>query len=291
MKKGFTLAEVLITMTIIGVIASLTIPSVISNTQQAEFKTGLRKAVSALNSAISVGMATEGISPKNLTKDYGLFQYLSKHMSIIKSTNDLSTYYHATRPNILASGIVITNKVFYTTDGMRYEFSSYKKNEDGNGATLKYKTYETDTWLNLCYGNAGETEDRCQNRTPWYTFACGSFGLDEKEVHEYTVNKIKKRGAASPCLIMVDVNGDRKPNPANVDCQESSCAQMYKTADPNGRRLTDIFSVMITDTSAIPYGVAAQRAMYHGFGKPKKVAEENQNGGSNKKDDESQNDT
>ena len=43
-KKGFTLAEVLITLAIIGVVAAIAIPSVISNTQQQEFKTGLKKS-------------------------------------------------------------------------------------------------------------------------------------------------------------------------------------------------------------------------------------------------------
>ena len=47
-NTGFTLAEVLITLAIIGVVAAISIPSVISNSQQQEFKTGLRKAVSAL---------------------------------------------------------------------------------------------------------------------------------------------------------------------------------------------------------------------------------------------------
>ena len=37
--KGFTLAEVLITLLIIGVVASLTIPAIINNTQEAENKT------------------------------------------------------------------------------------------------------------------------------------------------------------------------------------------------------------------------------------------------------------
>jgi len=35
-KKAFTLAEVLITLTVIGIVASLTIPSLIHNTQYAE---------------------------------------------------------------------------------------------------------------------------------------------------------------------------------------------------------------------------------------------------------------
>lgn len=43
-KQAFTLAEVLITLAIIGIVAALSIPSVISNTQQAEYRTGLKKA-------------------------------------------------------------------------------------------------------------------------------------------------------------------------------------------------------------------------------------------------------
>ncbi len=43
-EKGFTLAEVLITLAIIGVVAAISIPSVISNSQQQEFKTGLKKS-------------------------------------------------------------------------------------------------------------------------------------------------------------------------------------------------------------------------------------------------------
>ncbi len=64
--RGFTLAEVLITLAIIGVVAAIAIPSVISNSQQQEFKTGLRKAVSVLNSAITMNMAIDGESPYEL---------------------------------------------------------------------------------------------------------------------------------------------------------------------------------------------------------------------------------
>ena len=62
-KKGFTLAEVLITLAIIGVVEAIAIPSVISNRKQQEFKTGLRKAVSVLNSAITMNMAIDVSSP------------------------------------------------------------------------------------------------------------------------------------------------------------------------------------------------------------------------------------
>ncbi len=91
MKKGFTLAEVLITLAIIGVVAAISIPSVISNTQQQEFKTGLRKAVSVLNSAITMNMALEGESPYDTSN---LFGYFMRHMSVTKSTISMRDIYY-----------------------------------------------------------------------------------------------------------------------------------------------------------------------------------------------------
>ena len=50
-KYGFTLAEVLITLGIIGVVAAITIPTLMKNTQDAEFKTAWKKAFSELSQA------------------------------------------------------------------------------------------------------------------------------------------------------------------------------------------------------------------------------------------------
>ncbi|MDO5437055.1 MAG: type II secretion system protein, partial [bacterium] len=121
--SGFTLAEVLITLAIIGVVAAVSIPSVISNSQQQEFKTGLRKAVSVLNSAITMNMAIDGETPYD---NANLIGYLSRHMSIIKTTRQLS-YYSKTNSS---SGDFWneTNGAFYTTDGMRFEFNHAASN-------------------------------------------------------------------------------------------------------------------------------------------------------------------
>lgn len=48
-KKAFTLAEVLITLGVIGVVAAMTIPTLIQNTQNAEYKTAYKKAYSDLS--------------------------------------------------------------------------------------------------------------------------------------------------------------------------------------------------------------------------------------------------
>ncbi|MDO5438106.1 MAG: hypothetical protein Q4F80_07920, partial [bacterium] len=51
-----------------------------------EFKTGLRKAVSVLNSAITMNMALDGESPYENTD---LFNYLRRHMSVLKTSDRL----------------------------------------------------------------------------------------------------------------------------------------------------------------------------------------------------------
>lgn len=47
--SGFTLAEVLITLGIIGIVAAMTIPTIIKNTQDLELKTAYKKAYADLN--------------------------------------------------------------------------------------------------------------------------------------------------------------------------------------------------------------------------------------------------
>ena len=59
-KRGFTLAEVLITLVIIGVIGALTVPSLIQNTQKQEYVTGAKKAYSTLSQAAQMIIAEEG---------------------------------------------------------------------------------------------------------------------------------------------------------------------------------------------------------------------------------------
>ena len=239
--KGFTLAEVLITLAIIGVVAAISIPSVISNSQQQEFKTGLRKAVSVLNSAITMNMAIDGESPYD---NGDLFNYLQRHMSVISSTHSIPWWCAYCRDNSTScrSFICTDNAAFYTTDGMRFEFhggttvySSYLRTYEKNVALcqVQYKRYDGRV---TCGG-------------------CGSYGL----------NSNPDGTTKPPCLIMVDVNGDRKPTPGNVNAtsmEDGARVNLYKVPSPDSKLLKDIFPIMITDREAIPYGIVAQKAMY-----------------------------
>ncbi|MDO5438191.1 MAG: hypothetical protein Q4F80_08355, partial [bacterium] len=196
---------------------------------------GLRKAVSVLNSAITMNMALDGETPYD---NANLFGYMMKHMAVMETVTKMEQKYIIS--SVASSGSA-NNAAFYTTDGMRFEFR--------NGQTqFILPLYENKSVYACTMGQTGglviDSSLQCGG--------CGSFGL----------NNNPDKTTKPPCLIMVDVNGDRKPNPANVNCKETQCAKPFKLSDPLGTKLTDIFSVMITDKEAIPYGVAAQKAMY-----------------------------
>ena len=56
MKKGFTLAEVLVTLSIVGVIAILTIPSLVKNYRYKIYSTSIEKAYSQISAAAKQAM-------------------------------------------------------------------------------------------------------------------------------------------------------------------------------------------------------------------------------------------
>ena len=61
-NQGFTLAEVLITLGIIGVVAALTLPILIGNYKKTAYVTGLQKAYSVLNNMTKNAMAKDEVS-------------------------------------------------------------------------------------------------------------------------------------------------------------------------------------------------------------------------------------
>ncbi|MDO5438097.1 MAG: hypothetical protein Q4F80_07875, partial [bacterium] len=140
-----------------------------------------------------------------------------------------------------------------TTDGMRYEFNMTSSGEV-NG---HLKLHESDIMVcEALHPNTLGSEYSCGG--------CGSYGM----IHN--PNNTTK----PPCLIIVDVNGDKKPTPANIYCgknedgsgRHDGCAKednRYKVPLPGEKKVRDIFSILITEDRAIPYGVTAQKAMYN----------------------------
>ena len=94
MKKGFTLAEVLITLGIIGVVAAVTIPTLIQNYRKHVVETRLEKFYSMINQAIQLSESENGergnwaLQDDDLTPLEWFNKYLSKYIKTIKTEED-----------------------------------------------------------------------------------------------------------------------------------------------------------------------------------------------------------
>lgn len=150
--NGFTLAEVLITLVIIGIIAAMTIPTLMKNTQKQEFVTGLKKANSTLQQAM-INMARNNDSSPG---DYSFLNVtnfmdeMAKVTNVIKRCNttaaclgnNYNTTYRRLSNNPTTSGIAINGKGIITADGIIYVIVNYNQAHgqapEDNAKTLGY---------------------------------------------------------------------------------------------------------------------------------------------------------
>lgn len=91
-KSGFTLAEILITLLIIGVVASIIIPTLLQDSQDAELRTAWKKVFAEISSATARIASDNGGSLLNLcaidgTQHNCFKNYYLNYLSIVKSCN------------------------------------------------------------------------------------------------------------------------------------------------------------------------------------------------------------
>ena len=80
--KAFTLAEVLITLAVIGIVAALTIPALVKNYQERTWGTASQVFERKLEEALKSMNAQETLAGYSTTKDF--VNELSKHIKITK---------------------------------------------------------------------------------------------------------------------------------------------------------------------------------------------------------------
>ena len=85
-KKGFTLAEVLLTMTIIGVIAAIAVPTIMHKIRVAEVETRLKKAFSVLNQA--------SLNARAVGNDWGIWAGSADGKPNWSNTDDEEFFYN-----------------------------------------------------------------------------------------------------------------------------------------------------------------------------------------------------
>jgi prepilin-type N-terminal cleavage/methylation domain-containing protein len=184
-KKGFTLAEVLITLTIIGVVATITIPQLMSNVNQK----ALDESASLTLAKIREGtnrMKTQGlIKPYATTSDF-----VDKFTQYVKAPRRCTT---SDMDKCFA-------EKFYTNSGEEVELSGLS-----TGADLGHDTY-TSPLIGLGLANG--------------TSIVMAFDPDCAYVSPYS-----NTDDTTSCISMLyDVNGFGKPNKIGVDIVAQNAA-------------------------------------------------------------------
>lgn len=196
-KKAFTLAEILITLSIIGVIAALTIPIYLQSTHKHEFRSALKKAISSLNQALELNYSLTGLTAHDYESSTDIVDNLFlKRMQIGEKDTDFTDE-------------ICDERVFSTTDGILYCISNFtsdpadKNNSSCNssGTVACTKNNSANIWIdvngnrkpNLLTINSHDPKDIYQAQL--FSNKVVPFGIPTKEVMfdtEFTENNNNK---------------------------------------------------------------------------------------------------
>ena len=130
---GFTLAEVLITLGIIGVVAAMTMPTLINQTNGAQYKAAYKKALSAISQGVTLNVALDDISFADVdANNVKLYEnILQQRMNIVKAETVGASGYAIN--NNTADGVTNgnANTSLFFNDGSMFQYNP----SDAKGCT------------------------------------------------------------------------------------------------------------------------------------------------------------
>ncbi|MBQ8458739.1 type II secretion system protein [bacterium] len=153
-KAGFTLAEILITLGVIGVVAAMTIPNLISNYQKKQYYAGFMKARTLIENAVR-SYEDEGLPPCDNIVGMGCFiEYLPNVLKgeMISNSNALENYklkfLNGDETGYEEEYNPDFHRIFVTVDGIMYWYSSSDDliYVDINGINNKPNTFGRDVF-------------------------------------------------------------------------------------------------------------------------------------------------
>lgn len=136
MHLAFTLAEVLITLGIIGIVAAMTIPTLYGSLQKRQIVAKLQKAISVINQAYKLSYSENGDLTAKEVNDIGIDNYFNTYWRPYIKADICTTYTNCgysqfpwTQLNGASYRIAVTGKnarvTFYTPDGMVFVLFAY----------------------------------------------------------------------------------------------------------------------------------------------------------------------
>ena len=250
--KGFTLAEVLITLGIIGVVAAMTMPTLINSTQGAQYKTAFKKSLTVLSQAVVMNIALN---------DYDLSQVVAgTNATGIDNTGTAATgaqslwdVFH-NRLNIVresGNGYTTTagdaNQWIIVSNTDKLDYEGFQGNHNGDAFPVLTAGQSWPTETTFLFMNDGIT-----------------FIFDNRQDTCQKANTNIGVAADNYCYGFIDVNGQKAPNRV-VQCDQGS---MSGTAGDDDATCTvssptDIYPIALYDQSVIPASAAARAVLYN----------------------------
>lgn len=157
LAKAFTLAELLIALGILGVIATFTIPKILMNQASSKKQAVFRETISLMNDVLHTGIITGGITYGNMTP------YVLSHVNAVKVCNNSFTEGCWTHTAILAadrneSGFILHNGA--TICSIMDDVDGHEEIEiDWNGATGPNVEGDDQIELDMCYATGADCRD------------------------------------------------------------------------------------------------------------------------------------
>ena len=194
MKFGFTLAEVLITLGIVGVVASMTLPTLNNNVQKRSYEAGAKKAYNTISNAVSMYMAdqeTEDLAATPLYNNQeGLRAFVNKYFRV--SIDCGNRYYKSNGASCYAKDLYSMDRSS-KSDLSKYQCMQVVALADG---------------MSMCF-DSGKIEDAAAGED-----INGDGVVDEND--KVTSNSTGFDDG-TPLFIEVDINGPNGPNVTGRD--------------------------------------------------------------------------
>ena len=241
-KSGFTLAEVLITLGIIGVVAAMTIPNLIANTNGAKFRSQFKKSISTLNQAGLMSQAQYD------------FDYAGASTKCAEATAA------SEHPEVTMSFCAILNG---TLTGQTYVGAANNLKRNSNGSSVNYT---------ITKGYTGAIAGTNVSPTGYlaYTLADGSIVAFDKKaaacelpIGTQLTDTVISTGVLKDCTGFIDVNGVTLPN-KEVSCGTGATntatqkVQTPCTVKNDANHMTDVFPIVFHDATVEPASDAAK---------------------------------
>lgn len=236
-RFGFTLAEVLITLGIIGVVAAMTMPTLMNQTNGAQYKAAYKKALSAISQGVTLNVALDDVSFADTkpgtagTKDANsdgtasVASLLNTRMNIVKASNAAN------------SGYGMTGEGAEATSNFPGKVTTKSCTGSGEAQTCTDEPVTPDTFL---FFNDGSM----------FAFKNADAAACTKSAASASNNKT--------CVGVIDVNGTKGPNKP-VECDQGSSATEANCTVSNP---TDIYPVEFYDQTILPASPAAKAVLY-----------------------------